>query len=242
MILDNFPKVLWINLNSSEERRSYMENLLKSYNIENTRISAINGVDSNSNDLDICMKHPELSDAENACSCSHLIALRYFIEKTNEDKIVIFEDDVSFEFLEYIPYNWSEFMEHLPKNYKIIQLAVIGMGRDVYPKLDIINYLYCSTTAYLITRKAAIEILNDYYPNFEKITLSNKIMGTARADEIIRLYGNTYSIPIFTYRGTDSTIHTEHLSIHLKSKNQQFDEWKKIKNITKEEAIKLLSV
>lgn len=48
MILDNFPKVLWINLNSSEERRSYMENLLKSYNIENTRISAINGVDSNS--------------------------------------------------------------------------------------------------------------------------------------------------------------------------------------------------
>lgn len=188
------------------------------------------------------MKHPELSDAENACSCSHLIALRYFIEKTNEDKIVIFEDDVSFEFLEYIPYNWSEFMEHLPKNYKIIQLAVIGMGRDVYPKLDIINYLYCSTTAYLITRKAAIEILNDYYPNFEKITLSNKIMGTARADEIIRLYGNTYSIPIFTYRGTDSTIHAEHLSIHLKSKNQQFDEWKKIKNITKEEAIKLLSV
>jgi GR25 family glycosyltransferase involved in LPS biosynthesis len=197
MILDNFPKVLWINLNSSEERRSYMENLLKSYNIENTRISAINGVDSNSNDLDICMKHPELSDAENACSCSHLIALRYFIEKTNEDKIVIFEDDVSFEFLEYIPYNWSEFMEHLPKNYKIIQLAVIGMGRDVYPKLDIINYLYCSTTAYLITRKAAIEILNDYYPNFEKITLSNKIMGTARADEIIRLYGNTYSIPLY---------------------------------------------
>jgi hypothetical protein len=242
MILDNFPKVLWINLDSSVERRNYMENLLKSNNIENTRIPAINGVDDNSHDLDICMKHPELTNAENACTCSHLLALRYFVEKTNEDKIIIFEDDVSFEFLEYIPYNWTEFVEHLPNNYKIIQLAVTGMmDHNVYPKLAMINPYYCSATAYLITRKVAVEILNDYYPNFEKIILNNKAIGYVRSDEIIRSYGDTYSIPIFTYTGKDSTIHPDHLYVHRKTKNQQLDEWKKIKNISKEEAIKLLS-
>jgi GR25 family glycosyltransferase involved in LPS biosynthesis len=240
MFLDNFPKVLWINLDSSTERRNYMENLLNSYNIENIRISAINGVDSNSHDLDICIKNPQLTNAENACSCSHLVALRYFIENTEEDKIVIFEDDVSFDFLEYIPFNWSDFIEKLPQNYKIIQLAIIGMNFTIPTKLVEINKSYWSSCAYLITRKAAIEILNEYYPNFKKIKLNNRMRCNAVADGIIKYCNNSYSIPIFSYMTVESLIHQEHVNYHKKSKNQQFEEWKKIKNMKKEEAISSL--
>lgn len=229
MYLDSFPKVLWINLNKSIKRRIYMENLLRQHNFNAIRIEAIDGTNRYNPKLNnICITNPNHSFAENACTCSHLLAMKYFIENMDDDKVIIFEDDVSFEFLEYIPYNWSEFEKHLPDNYEIIQLAITHEKNKIYDYLIKFNtdlFYYCSV-AYLITRSCAFKILNQYYSNqYHKFDLLHKIHVTA--DAIITKTCNTYCIPIFTYQTTDSIIHPKHLYNHRISKAKQLEMWKK---------------
>ncbi|AVL95030.1 glycosyltransferase family 25 [Moumouvirus australiensis] len=225
MILDNFPKVLWINLQRSSKRKEYMESLLNKYQIDNLRIQAIDGLVAEELDS-VCFKNVSISNQENACSCSHLLAIKYFLEKMEDDKIIIFEDDVSFEFLRLIPFNWSEFECNLPSDYYIVQLAItkdFGSVNNILVSTNTKSKYYCST-AYLITRLGAQNIINKYFcPETGKINLRDQKNCTA--DAIISDSGKTFSIPIFTYLTTDSTIHPNHLPIHTKSKIQQQKLW-----------------
>ena len=228
MILDNFPKALWINMDKSVERRKYMQQLLDIYKINHTRISAINGVDRPMTELQLyCRSNRRLRPSENACTASHFKALKYFVENMTDDKIIIFEDDVSFEFLKYIPFNWSQLEKNFPPNYNVIQLAISTWGGTVTNNL--VKYTkekkYYCTAAYLITRKAAIEPIDKYFSKtFYKLDLSNTVNATA--DTALYSLPNTFSIPIFTYQAYDSTIHTSHLDAHISSKNQQLNIWK----------------
>lgn len=228
MILDNFPKVLWINLDRSADRRKYMLDLIKHYDLQAERITAVDGTSVKTNLSDYCFANPNLSKAENACACSHLLALRYFLEKTDEQRIIIFEDDVSFEFLPFITYDWSQFESHLPKNYDLIQLAVIrkdgGINIDLTPKGQ--STLYCSA-AYLIKRSSAKRILEKYSlmnkGYAKRFNLAHNVQATA--DAIITNSGIVYSIPIFTYKTGDSTIHPGHIPMHIMAKRKQMQAW-----------------
>lgn len=227
MLLDSFPRVLWINLDRSQDRRRYMTYLLDKHKIVHTRISAIDGITRVNGELEkICKKHDKLTRAENACTCSHLKALKYFVENMKDDKVIIFEDDVSFEFLKYIPYNWSEFESNLPQKYNIIQLALTCEGIVPETKLvktNVAMKYYCSA-AYLITKQAAHNILNSYISkDTGKIILSNKKCATA--DSMISNNTNVYSIPIFTYLTNHSIIHPGHFMMHSKTKQQQLIQW-----------------
>jgi len=231
MILDNFPAVLWINLDRSQNRREYMEKLMEKYCIKNTRIRAIDGLDKNLELFSVCHPNTKRSKPENACTCSHLTAIKYFVDCIPDDKIIIFEDDVSFEFLELIPFNWSEFEKNLPKDYGLIQLAITRENALVSSnmvKTDPSMKYFCSA-AYLITKKTAIELLDKYYSKKTgKIDLANNIYTTA--DAMIASTGKTYSIPIFTYQSGKSTIHPMHYYIHYRSKQQQHNMWNQIAN------------
>lgn len=226
MILDHFPKVLWINLNKCEKRNTRMQKLLDSYNIIHTRIRAIDGTNLKNQELDsICVKNNILSNTENACTCSHIKAIEYFVKNISDDKIIIFEDDISFDFLPNIPFDWSVFENNLPKNYDIIQLAITNEFNNVSNTLVKTNpnMKYFCSAAYLITKQAATKILEKYYPN-DKIDLA--LQKYATADSMISSTGNTYSIPIFTYQTYESTIHPSHLYNHNRSKIQQYILWK----------------
>jgi len=228
MILDGFPQVLWINLDCSVRRRAYMEKLLNDYKIPNHRIKAIDGTNATDPELaTICVTNDKLSLPENACTCSHLNAMSYFVENMSDNEIIIFEDDVSFEFLKFIPFDWSEFVSKLPLAYEIIQLAIThetGHIDNTLVKIDPMKKYYCSA-AYLITKQAANKILNQYYsPTLNKYDLSTKQYATA--DSMISGTDATYSMPIFTYLTNDSTIHPRHLYLHNRSKQQQYHLWK----------------
>ncbi|XWV24516.1 glycosyl transferase family protein [Tupanvirus deep ocean] len=231
MILDGFPKVLWINLDRSRKRALYMEELLSQHGIINTRIKAVDGVDIRDPELNsICYINRRLTRTENACTCSHIKALKYFVESMEDECVVIFEDDVSFEFLPLIPFDWPELMKNLPKDYEVIQLAITHENGDisnVLVKTDPSMKYYCSA-AYLITKTGAKKLLDRYYSQeYGKIILYSQEHATA--DSMLLSTGATYSIPIFTYHTTESTIHPWHLKSHNKSKNQQLELWKNVR-------------
>jgi len=225
MQLDNFPKVLWINLNHSIKRREYMEKLLNEHNLENTRIEAVNGF----NPIELnakCIPNKNYTSGENACTVSHMMAMQYFVNNIDDDSIVIFEDDVSFDFLSLIPFNWSNLITKLPIDCDVVQLAVThetSITPDLVRNLPTLKYY--GSVAYLINKSAANQILKQYLDaTTNLIDLSNKIHVTA--DSIITNTVTTYSIPIFTYKTSDSIIHPNHLYIHQRAKSEQLHMWK----------------
>ena len=228
MILDGFPKVIWINLDRCAKRKAYMEQLLKKYAITNYRIRAVDGTNPRDPELvNICIKNNRLTAPENACACSHLKAMKFFVDNIEDSEIIIFEDDISFDFLQFIPYDWSEFIKNLPTGYDVIQLAITyenGSINNTLIKTDPSSKYYCSA-AYLITKLGAQKILDRYYSDiFRKYDLS--VQEYATADSMISSTGSTYSIPIFTYQTSDSTIHPRHIYTHNRSKLQQYQLWK----------------
>ena len=227
MILDSFPKILWINLARSKDRSEYMNTLLNKFKLNHTRIDAVNGLDAKLIN-NICDINLNISFFENACTCSHLHAIKYFVENMIDECVIIFEDDVSFDFLPLIPYNWSKLTTNFPANYDVIQLAVTRNVNDhVTNSLIKINpemKYYCSA-AYLITRSGAKKLLEKYYSNGKIILSSQKY---ATADAMILNLDNVYSIPIFTYLLNSSLIHQNHYYLHTRSKMQQYLMWKNI--------------
>lgn len=225
MILDRFPKVLWINLDRSTNRRSRMMQLLT--NMNHTRIQAVDGNQPITVLETYCLTSPSLTKHETACTLSHLIAIHHFLTLP-DPYVVIFEDDVSFEFLPYIPFNWSDFVKSLPKDWQVVQLAV----SEIIPRtgIDLVRAKhgdgrYCSA-AYLINKAGAQSIIDQYYSaNYRKYILKTKYRPTA--DEIICHAAICYSCPIFTYLTDTSTIHTSHLGFHNASKEWQLALWKK---------------
>lgn len=203
-----------------------METLLNKYKLVHQRIAAVDG--SMVGELEkYCIPNNKLTRAENACTTSHLLAMKYFVENIPDDRIIIFEDDVSFEFLQYIPFNWSELDKNFPVNYEVIQLAITyekgSVGNILVKTVPEMTY-YCSA-AYLITKKAATNLLAKYYAkNLGKFVLSTQLYATA--DAMIASTGFTYSIPIFTYQTIESTIHPQHLLNHNRTKTQQLNLWK----------------
>ena len=190
------------------------------HNLKHTRITAI---DASSYELyKYCIPNNLLKPSENACTCSHFKALKYFVDNVKEDRIIIFEDDVSFDFLDKIPYNWSDFEKGLPE-YNVVQLA-IASTKIITTNLVEFQDQYYSTTAYLITKKAARLILDDYSSKiYYKFVLGGRTRPTA--DTVIYSLEKTYSIPIFTYLNNDSTIHSKHLAFHKETKEQQLQAW-----------------
>lgn len=159
-----FPLSLWINIDDPihERRRQEMMKNFSRYNIRNIRISAVYGKYSEQVEA-MCIPSKNLTMYQTACTCSHFKALEYFIKKTLINRVMIFEDDVSFELIKYIPFpTWKDFEDTLPADYGIVQLAVITTDR-LYTELVKWKESYTCTAAYLIKRDVADGILKKYY-------------------------------------------------------------------------------
>jgi GR25 family glycosyltransferase involved in LPS biosynthesis len=216
MKLVNFPHIIWINLDICQDRASHMQNIL--HNLPNTRFSACDPLTS----LKYITPHPKISPGENACTTSHLMALRMFLDSGMEE-VIIMEDDIDFMFLKYIPYDWSEFKDQLPQKWQLVQLAVTSHGK-ISPLLVSLtkNPRFCSA-AYLINRSGAQYIL-DIFGKDDKYDLNNHSYPTA--DKILQI-PESYSIPLITTLTTDSCIHDTHLAFHRRSKLAQLLMWQK---------------
>ena len=88
--LKNIPPIYYLNLDGQPERRQYMEEQFKYWEIENyTRISAYDGRQDDLSDI-IKGRYP---DNMTGCTTSHLKALQHWIETSDSPYAVIMEDD-----------------------------------------------------------------------------------------------------------------------------------------------------
>lgn len=214
--LNGIGPILWINLDTETDRQEHMNSLFDFYKIPNTRISAIDARGNNDVSDLLIGKYPDLiSQGELGCTISHLKAIKYFYEETDLPYIIICEDDIVFDTVQYWPFTWKGFMSNVPYDWDVLQCSITStknLRAYLHPRL--IND-FCAAF-YVITRHHAEKLVR-LHCRGDRYKLDQKIKPRAASEEVIYNSGVTYSIPLFTYRyDFDSGIHQDHVEIFHK--------------------------
>ena len=224
--LKNFGPIYYLNLDDQPERKEYMEEQFKYWEIENyERISAYDGREDDLSDI-IKGRYPDnMSSGEVGCTTSHLKALKYFIDNSDAPCALIMEDDCDINTANYWPFSWKDFFCKVPYDYDVIQLAIINPA-SITVQLHRRYVNDFSTACYLINRHHAEKLLK-FHERGGKYKLDNGAKPRAVADDLIYNSGNTYAVPIFLYRiQLGSSIHPEHVdAIHKASYNALTNWW-----------------
>ena len=223
--LKGLPSIYYLNLDGQPERREYMENQFKYWEIENyTRISAYDGREDDLSDI-IKGRYPEMmTSGEIGCVTSHLKAIRQFYE-SGEPYAIIMEDDCSLDLVKYWNFTWNDFYSKIPYDWDVVQIAIICTG-DIHIKIHKRFVNEFSTACYLITRHHAEKLLR-LHTRENKYKLDNGVRPRPVADDLIYNSGNTYSLPLLLYRiELGSSIHPEHIdAFHRGNYDGQMNFW-----------------
>jgi hypothetical protein len=211
--LKNFGPIYYLNLDDQPERKQYMEDQFKYWEIEDyTRISAYDGRDD---DLGSILKgrYPDnVTSGEVGCITSHLKAIKHWYETSDSPYAVIMEDDCNLDLVKYWNFTWDDFYSRVPYDWDVIQLAIICTG-NIYVALHKRFVNDFSTACYIITRHHAEKLIRHHIRG-DKYKLDNDIKPRAVADDLVYNSGNTFSIPLLLYKlELGSSIHPEHIDI-----------------------------
>lgn len=222
-----FPEVYYINLDDKLDRRQYMETQFEYWGIEKyTRISACDGREDDLSDI-ISGRYPEnMNPGEVGCTTSHLKALKQWLETSDEDHLIMMEDDCDISTIAHWGFTWKNFATCLPYDFDVVQLAIIN-PQQVTVRLHKRFVNDFSTACYLITRHHA-EKLVKLHCRDDKFKLDQGVKPRAVADDLIYNSGNTYAIPLFLYKiDLGSDIHDVHIEVfHKGSYNGLWQFWK----------------
>lgn len=167
------PSVYYTSLSECEDRREYMKDQLEGLGITNHQAYVTERFE-NLEGIEIRGPHTEsLSAGEKGVVVSHLHNIFDWYQNTKERYALFCEDDISFETVEHWQFTWEDFMLSLPKDWKMVQLLRINPFNSMDYKeehgLKIRKRNWCDWGChYLITRKAAAELLSKVFPEGDR--------------------------------------------------------------------------
>jgi hypothetical protein len=227
--LKNFGPIYYLNLDGQPERKLYMEDQFKYWNLENyTRISAFDGRNDDLSDI-IFGRYPEtLTSGEIGCVTSHLKAIKHWMETSDSPYAIIMEDDCNIDIARYWNFTWEDFISRSPYAWDVIQLAIISTG-DISVPIHTRFVNEFSTACYVITRHHAEKLIKNHIRG-QKYKLDNGVRPRPVADDLIYNSGVTYATPLFLYKiELGSSIHPEHIeTFHRNSHDGILNFWQQM--------------
>ena len=224
--LKGIGPIYYLNLDGQPERREFMEDQFKYWEVENyTRISAYDGREDDLSDI-LKGRYPDrMTSGEVGCTTSHLKALKHYLETSDSPYAVVMEDDCSLDLVRYWNFSWNDLYGHFPYDWDCVQISIICTG-DIHVKLHKRFVNDFSTACYVINRHHAEKIVR-LHCRGDKYKLDQGSKPRAVADDLIYNSGNTYAIPLLLYRTElGSSIHPEHVDIyHKQNYEAQFGYW-----------------
>lgn len=224
--LKNFGPLYYINLDGQPERDAEMQSMCKYWELNPTRISAFDGRHGDLNHILEGSHDIGITPGEVGCVTSHLKAIKQWYETTDTPYAIFAEDDVSFDTANFWKFSWDEFVEKLPYDWDVVQLAIINPG-VVYASMHARWVNDFSTACFMVTRHHAKKLI-DHHCVGDKFRLDQGVKPRPVADDLIYNCGRTYAIPLFHYKiELGSSIHPDHIEVFHKGSHQGIlDHWR----------------
>jgi hypothetical protein len=241
--LKGLPHIYYFNLDNRIDRRVWMESQFKYWGIENyTRISGSKYLASKCNEW----KHLIDGDfygwgknpAVTANAITHIEFLHWWIENTNEEYMILMEDDYDLSLISYWHFDWEYLMNNIPYDWDCIQLG--------YESVSFIYFFLRPKPAFgtffgpcMINRRYAKKLVDLHYNREQKKFLISKKNNnqlymyegglSSTVDYFICENGRTYCIPLITVNNNLSSFETKKINItphHVASRKLYFYWWK----------------
>jgi len=224
--LNNFGPLYYINLDGQPERDTEMQSMCKYWELDPIRVSAFDGRDGDLNHILEGNHDIGITSGEVGCVTSHLKAIKQWYQTTDTPYAIFAEDDVSFDTARFWNFTWDEFVEKLPYDWDVVQLAIINPG-VVYAHMHARWVNDFSTACYMITRHHAKKLIEHHCVG-DKFRLDQGVKPRPVADDLIYNCGRTYAIPLFHYKiELGSSIHPDHIEVfHKGSHKGILDHWR----------------
>ena len=170
--LEDFPSINFISIEESEDRRKFLYRQFEEYGLTNITPHIYKRY--NDDDHKIIEGPLKLHSSGRGPVTSHLKAIKEWYQNTDEPYTFFCEDDLSFESVRYWNFTWSEFFSRLPSDWSCIQLCLVREEMFLFSdygsgpgeiRMRSRYYDDWSGCAYLISRRHAKNLIENYYPN-----------------------------------------------------------------------------
>jgi GR25 family glycosyltransferase involved in LPS biosynthesis len=185
----------WINLEKDTERKVHMISQFDIYNFNNSRFQARTPEQIKYQALPYTIN--KTSPEEFACMCSHLEAIYETLENSNDEHILILEDDIRFQ---KNVKNIKSIIANAPPDWQILQLHHVNfknvqVNAHAWSRWRKDNFC---TTFYVIKRAAASKLMQMYLGNSEGGLMFDfrRCKEPVRADDYIFRNFTTYTLNI----------------------------------------------
>lgn len=210
--LKGLPHIYYFNLDNRVDRKEYIENQFERWNITNfTRISGtkylasewkkwihlVDGFQSEEHLIDH-MKHNKHSPFSSiGTTINHIDFLSFWLKSTNDENLILMEDDYDLSLIEYWHFDWEYLMNNIPYDWDCIQLG--------YESNIEIKFFLCtkpiSGTFFgpcMLNRRYVEHFVNLYYDQQNNIFTIFKNNQFVDLDNSICENGKVYCLPLIT--------------------------------------------
>lgn len=235
-------QIYYINLDTSPERKKFMEDQFRKYGLRGKRVKGVYGKhlsslikSSPSDEIQFENHDPQLTPGEVGCTLAHLRAIKTAFDD-KQTIALIAEDDCCFDLIPFWEKSLEDVVKDAPADWEILQLYSFHClyHEDGPYKKHVPGGKYCySNAAYIINKQGMTKLLSQLYKDGKFIIRSpiqdktDQAYGTA--DRIIYdcITTYTYTIPmVFAYNELlDSTIHPDHTKGHLTKANDVISDY-----------------
>lgn len=250
--LEGLPHVICITTDDAKHRTENFIKQCERYNITDYSIFSSPRFDSSK--FMLSGKYiDKIHENSKGPVTSHIKAIKHWYDNSQENLVLILEDDVDLSITDYWSFSWKEFEDRIPNNYGCVHLCLL---RDSFENIPIkfrsrLNKDW-GCQAYLINREYAKKIIDKYYIDDYTFNLNvNDVMIQTELNQYI-IYdlfpiiehvlfeglGNVYNFPLFIEDiiNTNSNFSDSHDACHTNSykfikqwwentgKNQSIDE------------------
>ena len=208
------PHIYYLNLDCRIDRREHTESSFKHWGIENyTRVSASNYMLENFHDwkhliFDYKRLDTRLLVLRTAQQVSIFKILEHWLETTNDPYMIYMEDDVNFEYLEYMHFDWEYLMNNIPHDWDSILLGFENHALIpcfLHPLINYHNTGPSLLNRHYVKKLLRLHTIDGKYNFFNKISnlYWKGVMGHPEfviTDYFLNHCGKSYAIPLMPQR------------------------------------------
>ena len=202
--LKGLPTIYYVNLDHRTDRRDYMESQFDYWRISNFhRISATKYLSTEDYKWQhlVLDKEISLGSAAIGDSITHIEMIKNWLETTNEEHLLIMEDDYDLSLIEYWNFDWNYLMNHIPENWDCIQLGFEStefIPFFLHPKLRHSYFGPVLLRRDYVEKILSLHCYKDKYRFDCKTAILDFSSSSTTVDYFVGHTGKTYCIPLIT--------------------------------------------
>ena len=203
MKLSGMPIPNIINLKECSDRREYIIREFKKYGVTTSTVHLYERFE-NSN-VKFIGNASCINETPKGVTSSHLLTIKYWLETTDEDWGIFFEDDADLSTTAHWNFTLEEFIERLGTRWECLHLcgiwedhvAMIPRKREVYD---------FGLQAYAMKRSYAEKLVKFYFTEEDPHTINFRMphgYPTSTENNVLGSFGVTYTFPLFNHNVYD---------------------------------------